>query len=73
MLMLTKVREGKGMTKAQVARAANLDQGLLSKIESGRVRPYPVELDRLAKALGVLTRMAPALLEEVEHSSGAAL
>lgn len=53
MFSLTARRISAGLSKAQLARRADLDQSLLSKIESGRVRPYPKQLQRLARALGV--------------------
>jgi len=53
MLQLTAERTRRGWSKAELARRARLDQGMISKIEAGRVRPYDVELVRLAKALGV--------------------
>ncbi len=58
---LTREWERRGWSKAALARSASLDQGLMSKIESGRVRPYPAELRRLAVALdwptGNITRL----------------
>jgi transcriptional regulator with XRE-family HTH domain len=52
-LNLTSEREIRGWSKAELARRARLDAGLLSKIESRRVQPYPTELRRLARALHV--------------------
>jgi transcriptional regulator with XRE-family HTH domain len=65
MLRLMLERQDRGWSRAKVARRADLDQGLYGKIESGRVRPYPRELRRLARALGIRTDDAEALLEEV--------
>ncbi len=53
MMKLTKLRTRKGWSKAKLARAAEIDQGLLSKIELGRVIPYDKELKRLGTVLGV--------------------
>lgn len=53
MVNLTIERQRHGWSKAELARRAHLDQGLVSKIESGRVRPYPSELRRLARALRI--------------------
>jgi len=52
MITLTRIRLAHGMSKAKLARRAELDQSRLSKIESGRDRPYERELARLASALG---------------------
>jgi transcriptional regulator with XRE-family HTH domain len=62
-LTMTKLRERRAWSKAELARRARLDAGLLCKIEASRVRPYPRELARLAEALGVSADHAAALLE----------
>lgn len=67
MLILTYERLGLGLSKAALARAADIDQSLLSKIESGRVRPYPTELRRLAIALGWHEREAHGLLDDADR------
>ena len=69
MLRLTKERERRGWSKAALARSASLDQALMSKIESGRVRPYPTELRRLAEALNWPTGDVARLLDDVRHDS----
>ena len=65
MLRMSCERVSLGMSKAQLARAARIDQGLLSKIESGRFRPYLRELRRLADALDWPQDRADELLCEV--------
>ncbi len=65
MLKITKLRQLKGMSKAALARKARLDQTLISKIESGRLRPYDCELLRLATALDILDTEAQSLLVAV--------
>lgn len=62
MLRLTRLRTERGWSKSALSRAANIDQGLVSKIESGRVIPYKCQLDRLAAALGVPADEASSLL-----------
>lgn len=52
-LRMTQVREARGLSKAEVARRARLDQSLISKIESGREKPWPGQLARLARVLRV--------------------
>lgn len=66
MTNLTRERIKRGLSKAGLARAARLDQALISKIEAGRVRPYPSQLSRLAEALGWPDNAAEKLLEESE-------
>lgn len=70
MLKLTLLREAQGLSKRRLAALAELDQGQLSKIEAGRVIPYPVELDRLAKALGVVE--SNALMEDATYMENSA-
>ena len=68
MLRLTHEREKRGWSKAKLARRADLDQGIQCKIENRRVNPYPVELRRVARALG--WREDPArLLDEMPTGS----
>ena len=66
MLRLTSERLRRGWAKAELARRARLDQANVSRIEAGRVRPYGVELRRLARALGLPARDAERLLDEVQ-------
>lgn len=68
-MMLTKMRLERGWSKAKLARRAQIDQGTQSKIESGRTRPYPAELKRLAVALGVPAADAPSLLTHTSISN----
>jgi transcriptional regulator with XRE-family HTH domain len=60
---LTYLRLGRGWSKSELARRAKLDNSRLSKIESRRYQPYPGELRRLAKALGL--KDATGLLDTV--------
>jgi transcriptional regulator with XRE-family HTH domain len=66
MLRLTHERERRGWPKARLARQARVDQAYLSRIEAGRAVPYPVELKRLARALGLPKESAAQLLDDVE-------
>ncbi|OPZ43231.1 MAG: hypothetical protein BWY94_01925 [Actinobacteria bacterium ADurb.BinA094] len=52
MLELTRQRELRGWNKRQLGQEADLHPARVGVIENGRVRPYPVELARLAAALG---------------------
>ena len=69
MLKLTLERQRRGWPKAELARRARLDQANVSRIEAGRVRPYMVELRRLARALGLAVTEAEGLLEEVHETA----
>jgi transcriptional regulator with XRE-family HTH domain len=72
MLQITRERHRRRLSQAKLARRAQLDQSIVSKVESGRLRPYPCQLRRLARALGIPREVAPKLLEEVEIVSSAA-
>ena len=65
-IRLTAEREANGLSKAALARAARHDQALISKIESGRVKPYPSELGRIADALGWPRQDAESLLRRTD-------
>ena len=65
MLRITKERLRLGLSKAALARRADIDQPLLSKAEAGRVL-YPRQLVRLARALGLREEDAPTLLDKVD-------
>jgi predicted transcriptional regulator len=65
MLRITKERLRLGLSKAALARRADIDQPLLSKAEAGRVL-YPGQLIRLARALGLREQDAATLLDEVD-------
>lgn len=67
MLRLTYERLKRDWSKAVLARRAQLDQAQVSKMETGRLKPYPPELKRLAEALDFPESEAHRLLEEVDH------
>ena len=62
--VLEKERRDHGLTKAALAKKAGLPSTTVGWIESGRYKPYPVQLERLADALGV--EQPETLLDEVE-------
>jgi transcriptional regulator with XRE-family HTH domain len=70
-LQITQERRRRGWSQAELARRAKLDQSLLSKFESGWQRPYPCQLRRLARALGVPREFAARLSEEVKETDSA--
>lgn len=48
-----RVRAQCGMTRAALARAANMQAGVITWIETGRYIPYDSQLQKIAAALGV--------------------
>ena len=52
MIELTRQRESFGWNKRELGQRADLHPARVGSIENGRVRPYPPELERLARALG---------------------
>ncbi len=48
---LTKEREAAGLTRTRLGALASVHPARVGQAENGRVRPYPVELARLAAAL----------------------
>jgi transcriptional regulator with XRE-family HTH domain len=51
MLKLTKLREAAGLTRARLGALASVHPARVGQAENGRVRPYPIELARIAGAL----------------------
>lgn len=45
-------RERAGMSRAALARVAEMHPATVGQIESGRLRPYPSQLAKVAAALG---------------------
>lgn len=63
MKRLTVEREQRDWTRWELAMQSRIHPARVGAIENGRVVPYPVELERLAKALG--TSDPSTLLDEV--------
>ena len=72
MLRLTQEREARGWSQAELARRARLHPSELSKIESGRIRPYRPLLRRLARHLRLPAADAGRLLDDVSGPADAA-
>ena len=66
-IVLTREREARGWNKRQLGAVADLHPSRVGVIENGRAKPYPVELERLARAL-FWTSDPAGLLEEVDRS-----
>ena len=48
-----KADNGRGITKAELARRAKMQGNIIGWIEEGRFKPYNSQLKKLANALGV--------------------
>lgn len=69
MLRLTEVRKERGWSQARLSYVAEVPASVISWIENSRYVPYPVQLSRLAQALGVAD--AQSLLDPVDESQPA--
>jgi ribosome-binding protein aMBF1 (putative translation factor) len=47
---ITKEREARGWSKSELARRANMNQSTIGVIESGRQKPYPIQIEKIQKA-----------------------
>jgi ribosome-binding protein aMBF1 (putative translation factor) len=65
---LTKQREARGWSKAELARRAGMGAADVSRIEARRLIPYPVQLEKLARALGIPAPDARNLVEAEDPS-----
>lgn len=50
---LMEIRKERGMNKSELARKTRMQPGMIAWIEEGRFIPYPSQLEKLARALGV--------------------
>jgi ribosome-binding protein aMBF1 (putative translation factor) len=53
MLILSLKREERGWSRAELARRARKTPSDIGKIEAGRLIPYPSQLRKIARALGI--------------------
>ena len=67
MKVMTREREARRWSRAELGRQSRLHPSRVGSIENERVRPYDIELERIAAALG-WTGDPAALLEEVDHA-----
>jgi ribosome-binding protein aMBF1 (putative translation factor) len=56
MKRLQQEREARGWSRAELARRAHLNPGTVGLIEVGRFVPYPGQVAKLARALGLSKR-----------------
>lgn len=69
MLLVTKVRESKGLSQAKLARLADVNQSSMSRIECGKEPAYSGRGARIAIALGWQGDPMD-LFEEVKDDAG---
>lgn len=58
------VRKGKGLTRAELSRLVGMQANMIAWIETGRFYPYPAQIEKIAKSLGV--SIPQSLLEQIE-------
>ena len=69
MLRLTRLREERGWSRAELARRAKIYPTDVGKIERGKLVPYPGQLRRLARALGHDGAPEELLTEHTIHAA----
>lgn len=70
MLRVQHERESRGWSRTELARRARLNPVTVGQIESGRLAPYPSQLRKLARALGLHADEAGLLLDSAEPPKG---
>jgi len=50
---IRRIRQEKGMSQGDISRALDMDRGYISRIENGTKNPTILNLEKIAKALGV--------------------
>ena len=63
-MRLTNERKRRGWSQSELARRARLNAGTVCLIENRRFVPYPTQLSKIARALGVPQAQAHLLLQE---------
>ena len=61
-MRLIEERNQRGWSRAELARRAGMHPSTVSLIESGRLVPYPSQVEKLADALGIPRADRPGLL-----------
>ena len=64
MKLLQDRRQLKGWTRAELARRARMNASTVGLIETGRLSPYPAQLRKLARALGLPLERADDLIAD---------
>lgn len=65
-IRLQELREQRSWSRAELARRSELNPATVGGIENGRLRPYQVQLEKLAAALDVPVTEAHTLVHSVE-------
>ena len=68
-MQLIRERLAHGWSQAELARRSGMNATTISLIESGRFRPYPAQVGKLAKALGCAPSQLSSLIEDPPGSS----
>lgn len=63
-------RKSRGWSQAELARRAELNATTVGLIENGRLMPYPVQLAKLGRALGLEGEDVKSLVEDARPSAG---
>lgn len=71
MIRLQLEREKRGLSKAELARRAKMQPGDVGKIESGRAKPYDVQLKKLGRAMRLRVAESLTLGDEVATEASA--
>ncbi len=69
MLVLTNLRRARRWSRAELARRARMAAADVGKIEAERLVPYPSQLKKLARALGLPSTDALRLVAAVESDA----
>lgn len=52
MIRITLIRKEQGLSQSRLSHLAEMGAPDISRIESGRQKPYPVQMEKLSRALG---------------------
>lgn len=69
MIYLTKQRQARGWSRAELGRRARVSGCDVGKIEAGRLVPYPSQLQKLARALRWPVADAHRLMDILSEST----
>lgn len=58
-------RTARGWSQSELGRQSGVNQVIISAVENGRLIPYPRQLARIGRALGIPEDEAHLLLDEV--------
>jgi len=71
-LLLTKIRQERGLSQAKGAAKGRIHPADWSKFESGRSKPYPKQLRRICRVLKWPVERGCELLQEIDADEKAA-